>query len=268
MPDRVVRARILDSENVAALSFGAEVFYRRLMSVVDDYGRFDGRVAVLRASLYPLTVDQVSVADVQGWLAECSQLITQYVVDGKPYVEILNFNQRTRAVKSRWPEPPDSLTSAVNCQQIPASAGSCGGAGAGAAAPIPTPHTTTTPKCDVDFDFGSEEGSGEKRNQQPAYGPMPKKSQVLEWARVAGRPEEGEKFWDAMVTRGWLTYGHSPVAIRGPDAVHAALKTWIRKADEFIQRDSRKSGGKSLADREAEELAEIRRRRRGRENSV
>jgi hypothetical protein len=46
MPSRLLREGILDSEAVNALSFAAEVFYRRLMSVVDDFGR--PRAAVRR----------------------------------------------------------------------------------------------------------------------------------------------------------------------------------------------------------------------------
>jgi hypothetical protein len=40
MPVRILREGILTSERVDTLSPAAEVFYRRLMSVVDDFGRF------------------------------------------------------------------------------------------------------------------------------------------------------------------------------------------------------------------------------------
>jgi hypothetical protein len=39
MPNRELREGILTSERINALTFPAEVFYRRLMSVVDDFGR-------------------------------------------------------------------------------------------------------------------------------------------------------------------------------------------------------------------------------------
>ena len=51
MPDRIVRQGILTSDRVNQLDWGAECFYRRLMSIVDDYGRYDARPAVLRAQL-------------------------------------------------------------------------------------------------------------------------------------------------------------------------------------------------------------------------
>ncbi len=40
MPNRVIREGILNSQRVNKLTEPAELFYRRLMSVVDDFGRF------------------------------------------------------------------------------------------------------------------------------------------------------------------------------------------------------------------------------------
>lgn len=107
MPDRIVRANILTSDAVNQLSWAAEVFYRRLMSVADDYGRYEGRSSILRASLYPLKLNQVSEADIVKWRTECSEtgLVSLYEVDGKEYVMILKFNQRLRAAKSKYPAP-------------------------------------------------------------------------------------------------------------------------------------------------------------------
>lgn len=105
MPDRIVRAKILTSDAVNALSWPAEVFYRRLMSVVDDYGRYDARPAILRGALYPLKIDKVSEADVVKWMGECSKagLISTYQVDTKDYLEIRKFGQRLRAMRSQFP---------------------------------------------------------------------------------------------------------------------------------------------------------------------
>lgn len=109
MPDRIVRLGILTSEAVNKLSFQAEVFYRRLMSVVDDYGRFDGRTVVLRASLYPLQLDAVRNGHLETWIGECldAGLVRLYQCsDGKPHLEIVKFGQRIQS-KSKWPDPVD-----------------------------------------------------------------------------------------------------------------------------------------------------------------
>lgn len=117
MPDRVVRADILTSDAVNSLSWAGETFYRRLMSIADDYGRCEARPSLLRASLYPLKLDRVSEPDVVKWMGECSKagLLRTYTVDDKEYLEILKFGQRLRAMKSRYPAPP-----ANHCGQMSA----------------------------------------------------------------------------------------------------------------------------------------------------
>lgn len=106
MPVRLLREGILDSEAVNALSFEAEVFYRRLMSVVDDFGRFDGRPVVLRSRLYPLKLDTVAEADVARWAEECGRagLVELYTVEGKPYVLFKKLG-KPRATESKYPAP-------------------------------------------------------------------------------------------------------------------------------------------------------------------
>lgn len=109
MPSRILNDEILACDRVDALSHGAEVFYRRLFSAVDDFGRFDGRPDMLRANLYPLRADSVTRDDVIGWVAECDSagLVTPYVVGGKPFIVLHNAG-RPRAKTSQYPDPPDS----------------------------------------------------------------------------------------------------------------------------------------------------------------
>jgi hypothetical protein len=107
MPDRLVREKILDSDRVNRLSFGAEVFYRRLMSIADDFGRYEARIPALRGNLYPVRFDDITLRDVEGWLKECvdNELLLLYNVDGRDYIEIHNFRQRLRSMKSKYPPP-------------------------------------------------------------------------------------------------------------------------------------------------------------------
>lgn len=107
MPSRVLREAILDSEAVNALSVPAELFYRRLMSVVDDFGRFDARPSVLRSRCYPLRVSAVREADISRWLAECETagLIALYSADAKQYLLFRKLGE-PRAKFSKFPAPP------------------------------------------------------------------------------------------------------------------------------------------------------------------
>lgn len=111
MPNRILREGILTSERVDGLSPQGELFYRRLMSVVDDFGRFDGRPQMLRVSCFPLRVDRVREADISRWLDELQTagLIALYAVNGKPYLEMHDFRQQVRAKDSRYPAKPEML---------------------------------------------------------------------------------------------------------------------------------------------------------------
>ncbi|MFO0801427.1 MAG: hypothetical protein U0804_28505 [Gemmataceae bacterium] len=134
MATRLLRDGILDSAAVNALSFQAEVFYRRLMSVVDDFGRFDGRAAVLRGRLYSLKLDTVREADITRWIAECEKagLIALYAVEGKPFILFHKLGP-ARAKESKYPPPPADvaarrkrLFAAENiCAQMQTDANGC-----------------------------------------------------------------------------------------------------------------------------------------------
>jgi hypothetical protein len=113
MPNRIIREGILSSEKIALLGWPEEVFYRRLMSIVDDYGRTESNTQYLRARCYPLQTDLVRVADISRWMAVCQKagMILVYGVGGKQYLEICNFRQQTRSA-SKCPSPD------INCNQM------------------------------------------------------------------------------------------------------------------------------------------------------
>ena len=110
MPNRIIRESILTSERVDELDPAAEVFYRRLLSKVDDYGRYDARPSILRASLYPLRVDRVREADCTRWIAICEKagLIALYQHDGKPFLAVANTGWQVRS-PSKYPEHPQTF---------------------------------------------------------------------------------------------------------------------------------------------------------------
>ncbi len=131
MPSRLLREGILDSEAVNKLTPPEEVFYRRLMSVVDDFGRFDGRPQVLRGRLYPLRIDAVREADISRWIAACVKagLIALYSHDGKPYILFGKLGS-PRAKESKFPPPPPEiergqLASVNTCAQMKTDVNGC-----------------------------------------------------------------------------------------------------------------------------------------------
>lgn len=121
MPNRIIREGILTSDRVEQLDPPAEVFYRRLMSKVDDHGLFDARPSILRSSLYPLRVDRVREADISRWIAACEKagVIALYQHDGKPYLQMLDTRWQARS------EPKFPMPSAAGSEALQSAANSC-----------------------------------------------------------------------------------------------------------------------------------------------
>lgn len=107
MPNRILREGILTSPRMARLGWAEEVFYRRLLSVVDDFGRYYADEGMLRAACYPRQLNKVSDSDVGKWLRACADaaLVRVYPAqDGERYLEVLDFGQQVRAKKSKFPD--------------------------------------------------------------------------------------------------------------------------------------------------------------------
>jgi hypothetical protein len=126
MPTRIVREGINSSSRINALSFGAEVLYRRLLNVADDYGRFYAAPATLIGACWPTNPNRVRVSEVKSWLTELQAgprpLISIYIIDGCEYLHLSDFGQKPRS-KSKFPEPASNLQttceqSANNCSQV------------------------------------------------------------------------------------------------------------------------------------------------------
>lgn len=123
MPNRIIREGILTSPKLAKLGWAEEVFYRRLLSVVDDYGRYYADPGMLRAACYPRQLNKVSDSDVGKWLGACSDaaLVRVYPAeDGERYLEVVKFDQQVRAKKSKFPDMRS--TCVADDEQTPANA--------------------------------------------------------------------------------------------------------------------------------------------------
>ena len=97
-----------ESDKVNTLSANAEVFFTRLIMKADDYGVFHGNPKLLKANLFPLK-DAMRDTDITRWIIECSTagLILVYKVSEREYVQIINFGQRLRSMRSKYPLPID-----------------------------------------------------------------------------------------------------------------------------------------------------------------
>lgn len=110
MPNRIVREGILSSERVDKIAENpaCEVFYRRLLNVADDFGRFSSDPRIVRAALYPLRLDSHPESEIRDHIGACEEagLLITYLVNGKPYLELSDFRQRLRRMVSKYAGPP------------------------------------------------------------------------------------------------------------------------------------------------------------------
>lgn len=110
MPNRIIKESICTSDTIDKLSAEEERLFYRLIVQADDFGRFDGRPAVVLAGCFPLRVHEISIEQVETWLQALADadLIRFYWVDGRRYIYFTTWDkhQQKRAKRSKYPEPP------------------------------------------------------------------------------------------------------------------------------------------------------------------
>lgn len=117
MPNRIIKESICTSENIAALSMGAEVLFYHLIVKADDYGVYFGNEQIIRSTCYPLKTDEIKLKQVTAWVNELvsAGLVNAYIAeDGKKYIQFAKWSkhQQIRAKRSKYPTMDDS------CQQL------------------------------------------------------------------------------------------------------------------------------------------------------
>lgn len=123
MPNRILKESICTSDAIDSLSWFEEILYYRLIVNCDDYGRFDGRIAVIKNRLFPLK-ENLTLASVKNAINTLARvgLVSLYVFEGKPYLYLPSWNehQQIRARKSKYPAPQkrDVKSSDINCNQM------------------------------------------------------------------------------------------------------------------------------------------------------
>jgi hypothetical protein len=135
------------SDRWNAVSWKAQSFYIRLLTLVDDYGRYDARPAVLSAHAFPLTTGGVSTTELSQLAKELSDVglaIFYTSSDKKPFVQLLNWHERPRSA-SKFPE------FANNCAQLFTSANNCL-----LPTPSPSPSPSTSPTIAIARNLASD----------------------------------------------------------------------------------------------------------------
>lgn len=108
MPNRIIRETICTSDSIDGLSWFEEVLFYRLIVSCDDFGRYDGRTAVIKNRLFPLkeTLTLKTVENALHGLASAG-LVVLYESQGGRFLYLPTWGkyQQQRAKVSKYPEP-------------------------------------------------------------------------------------------------------------------------------------------------------------------
>lgn len=107
MPQRFLRPGIRTSERWNQASFLSQSLFISILTLVDDFGRYDGRAMLLHGECFVLR-DDVKPAQTATALTELDNrgLIQLYEIDGKKYLQVLHWQERARSQESKFPPPP------------------------------------------------------------------------------------------------------------------------------------------------------------------
>ena len=107
MPTRYLKPGVRDSEAIDSLSSQAENLFYRLLVTVDDYGRFDARPAMVKASCFPIK-DSMTINKCKDLIEELvnKNLISVYEVEGKNVLQMSKWDNVPRSKESKYPANP------------------------------------------------------------------------------------------------------------------------------------------------------------------
>lgn len=131
MPNRIIKESICRSDSIDSLSWFEEVLFYRLIVVCDDYGRFDGRPAIIRGACFPLK--DIRLEQIENALRNLSTagMIWMYKAEERAFLQLINWerHQQIRATKSKYPAPESNYNHLksidINCNQMISDESNC-----------------------------------------------------------------------------------------------------------------------------------------------
>lgn len=208
MPNRIIKESICSSDNIDRLSAFQETVFYRLIVNCDDYGRMDARPKILASRLFPLK--DIRAAQMEDALRALTsaELVTLYVVDGKPFLQMKTWDrhQQVRAKRSKYPSPESCLqTSDINCYQMQANV------------PVIQSESESNPN--------PKESACETPAQKRKRFAAPTVDEVRAYCTEKGYKIDAQHFVDFYASKGWKV-GNAP------------MKDWQACVRTWVQRDS------------------------------
>lgn len=219
MPIRYLKPGVRDSEAIDSLTPLAETLFYRLLVTVDDFGRYDARPAMIKSHCFPIK-ESVTLKKCEELLAELRSagLIAVYTVDGKPYLQMLKWDNVPRAKESKFPPLTDT------CLQMYADAEH-----EHANAPLTVTETET-----------------ETENRKPKTGNIAPRTRSAGTPKVAKPVDVDEQVWTdwlalrnkkrAVVSETVVDGARSEAAKAGM-SLEAFLRVWCLRGSQGLQAD-------------------------------
>ena len=207
MPNRIIKESICVSESIDSLTWFEEVLFYRLIVNCDDYGRFDGRVPVVKNRLFPLK-DNVTAKAVKDGINKLASagLVRMYECDGKPFLYLPTWNdhQSVRAKRSRYPAPDDNAIAHESiCNHVHAN----------------------VPVIQSESESESVSESNANDGNRKRFAP-PTVDDVRAYCQLRGNNVDPQRFVDYYTSNGWM------VGKNKMKSWEAAVRTWEQKRFE------------------------------------
>lgn len=217
MPNRIIKESIRTSESISQLSWFEEVLFYRLLVSCDDYGRFDGRPAIIRGTCFPLA--SVTDKQIENALNKLSSvgMISTYKVEARAYLQIVAWerHQTVRAKKSKYPseDERDLEASESTCMQMQADDCKC------------------SRIRNRESESKKEKGTSvPEKKAGPARFQPPKLEEVEAYCRERGNSVDAQRWYDYYTANGWQ------VGKNHMKDWKAAVRTWERNGYAKAQR--------------------------------
>lgn len=201
MPNRILKESICTSDSIDSLTWFEECLFYRMIVNCDDFGRFDGRIAVIKNRLFPLKENLTlkTVSDAINNLARAG-LVMPYECDGKPFLYLPSWNehQNVRAKRSKYPEPDNVNTYDCKCMHMNANVPDIQSNPNPIRNPNPIKNISCAPEPH-DSNFDKEEQL--KKDFEIIYGIYPKKkgktvafANYKQWISEKGKDVGGKRY--------------------------------------------------------------------------
>ena len=234
MPNRIIKETICTSDTIDKLTWFEEVFFYRLIVNCDDYGRFDARLPILKARLFPLkSVTEKQISDALNKLSTVG-IVALYEYDGRPYLQLVTWekHQTVRNKKGKYPavDGREETTASENVRLISVES-NCNQLNTNASLIQSNPiQSESNPNPNPNPNPISNNGANKSRGFTP-----PTIEEVAAYCQERNNGVDPQKWYDFYAAKGWM------IGKNKMKDWKAAVRTWERRDSEKNTQDFAKN---------------------------